>query len=229
MPDWSLVTPINVGELTRLLFAGIPGRTIVWLDELQDFLTRSGIDAASAIRQLVDDSDGPPITFAATIWPTNLTSLEQRPNPADARAGVGEISNLLHATAGDRHWVPDAFDRDELAAVGREDPRMAKALEYAANGQVTQVLAGGTHLVHRVYPDQQDIGDVFSPAARAVILAAADLRRVDYPNPLPRWAIVGAAGGYLEPAERPRLDPTTGSRMPSTKPPKTLAAATTID
>ena len=209
LPDWTLVKPLDIDELTRILQAGIPGHTVVWLDELQNFLTIHGVDAARAIRQLLHDTNSPSIAFSATIWPTNLTILEQRPNPADAQTGLGEISNLLRDTAADRHEVPDSLDRDELVAVSRDDPRVAKAIEHAADGQLMQVLAGGTQLVHRVYPDQRHIGDVFSPAARAVTLAAADLRRIGYPNPLPRWAIAGAAPGYIAPSDQRHLNPTS--------------------
>jgi hypothetical protein len=209
LADWTLVKPADIDELTRMVYAGVPKHTVVWLDELQDFLTIQAVDAARAIHQLIDNIQSPPIAFAATIWPTNLTDLEQRPDPAGAKAGVGEIRNLLRKTASNRHHVPDTFHKDELDAVGRNDPRMTQAINHAVDGQVTQLLAGGTHLVRRVYPDQPHTGDIFSPAARAVVLAAADLRRVGHPNPLPRWALEGAAPGYLNPAERRRLDPAT--------------------
>jgi hypothetical protein len=209
LPDWNLVRPADADELTRILYAGIPGHTVVWLDELQDFLTIQGVDAARGIRRLLEDAASPSIGFTATIWPTNLTTLEQRPDPRDAQSGLGEISNLLRDHTADRYAVPNAFKKDELPPVSRNDPRVAAAILHAADGQVTQILAGGTQLVRRVSPDQQHKGDVFSPAARAVILAAADLRRIGYPNPLPGWAIAGAAPGYLEPVERRRLNPAT--------------------
>jgi hypothetical protein len=211
-PDWTLVRLDDIDSLTRVLYDGIPGHTVVWLDELQKFLTNEsneGVRAARGIRQLLNHPDSPPIAFAATIWPTNLEELKKRPDPAGARVGLEEISSLLRHPAAYRVDVPDVFTEDELGPVSRADPRMAKAIQYAADGQVTQVLAGGTQLVHRVYSDQAHIGQVFSPAARAVILGAADLRRIGYPNPVPRWAIAGAAHDYLEPAERRWLNPAT--------------------
>jgi hypothetical protein len=209
MPDWNLVKPADIVELTRMLYAGIPGHTVVWLDELQNFLTNQSADAARAIHRLLDDSRIPSIVFAATIWPTNLTLLEQRPDPAEAQTGLGEISNLIRATTADRYEIPRAFTEDQLAAVDTNDPRIAKAIRHAVDGQVTQVLAGGTQLVDRVWPTNQRPIDVFSPAGRAVILAAADLRRIGYPNPVPRWAIAGAAPGYLDLAQRHRLNRAT--------------------
>jgi hypothetical protein len=209
LPDWTLVKPTGIEELTHILYTGIPNHTVVWLDELQDFLTTQGVEAAEAIHKLLQDTDSPPILFAATIWPSNVRTLEQRPDPAGARAGLGAISKLLRDTVGDRYEVPAAFRDTELGAMSLDDPRIAKAVQHAADGQLIQVLAGGTQLVHRVYPSQQHTVDVFSPAARAVILAAADLRRIGYPNLMPRWAIEGAAPGYLEASERRRLNPST--------------------
>ena len=68
--------------------------------------------------------------------------------------------------------------------------------------KVTQVLAGGTQLVHRMTAPVAEGG--FSDAAKAILLACGDLRRVGHDNPLPLWAIRGAAPGYLDP---PDLDP----------------------
>lgn len=87
LPDWILVKPADIDELIRILYAGLPSQTVVWLDELQDFLTTQGVNAARAIRQLLNDTNSPPIAFAATIWPTNLTTLDQRPDPLTLRSG----------------------------------------------------------------------------------------------------------------------------------------------
>jgi Protein of unknown function (DUF998) len=38
LPDWTLVKPAHIDDLTRMLYAGIPKHTVGWLDELQDFL-----------------------------------------------------------------------------------------------------------------------------------------------------------------------------------------------
>jgi hypothetical protein len=131
LPNWNLVRPSDSSQLTRILEGGIPGNTVVWLDELQEFLVAQGVAAARDIRQILEDTASPPIVFMATILPTNLMTLEQRPDPSYAQTWLGEISHLLRPTADDRHAVPDAFDEDELAAVAQDDPRIAKAIQNA--------------------------------------------------------------------------------------------------
>lgn len=84
LPDWQLTAPGNDTALATLLLNGIPAKTVVWLDELQDRITRTpdGVTAAKAITALLSAEDVGPIVFAGTIWPTNLTALQDRPDPA---------------------------------------------------------------------------------------------------------------------------------------------------
>ena len=171
---------------------------MVWLDELQNFLTDAGIEAVRGIRRLLTNPRTPPILFIGTVWPETLAALEVRPTAEQARRGRGEFDALLAETKADRIHVPDAFTADDLETAS-DDARVQTAIRYAIDGQVTQVLAGGSQLVDRAYGVSKS--GAYSPAARAVILAAADLRRVGHPDPLPQWAILGAASGYLDPFE----------------------------
>ncbi len=109
-----------------------------------------------------------------------------------------------------RSYADTQADLDAQSAIN--DPRLRKAIDAAAQVEhpeqgrkITQVLAGGTQLVHRLYPPEgTHTTNSYSPAASAVLRAAGDLRRVGMPNPIPRWAIEGAAPGYLDhPARRP--------------------------
>ena len=174
--------------------------------------------------------------FAGTIWPTNLTSLSGRPTPEDAAAGANAIPDLLNHPE-DHTQVPDIFTAADLdAARAAGDPRVATAIATASTTthpdqghKIIQVLAGGTQLAHRVHPPPgHRPADVFNPGARAVLHAAGDLRRVGMLNPIPRWALEGAAPGYLQPSTPARTwlaaaldeathdattdDPVTGNR-----------------
>ena len=42
LAGWNLVKPADTDELTRMLYDGVPSRTVVWLDELQDFPDNPG-------------------------------------------------------------------------------------------------------------------------------------------------------------------------------------------
>ncbi|MDN5797818.1 MAG: hypothetical protein L0H79_19015, partial [Intrasporangium sp.] len=206
LPDWQLTAPRHDNVLVRLLMDGIPSRTIVWLDELQDLLpgTPEGIRAAKAIVEMLNATVGP-ILFASTIWPTNHAAMQARPEPDKAATGVGAIPHLL--TRVSIIEVPGIFtDADLPDEPELDDPRLRKARDAAARTEhgrkITQVLAGGTQLVDRLYPPKDSQAtDRFSPSASAVLRAAADLRRVGLPNPIPRWAIEGAAAGYLDPPD----------------------------
>ncbi len=221
--DWQLVAPGSDSDLARILLDGIPAHTVVWLDELQDQFTKTshGVTAANAIRLLLESDSVGPILFAGTIWPTNYDALLARPSPEESSAGAGAISKLLKNAV--QVEVPERFtDADLATAQNSEDARLRKAFATATETshpeqgrKITQVLAGGTQLVNRLHPPPGNAPpDKFSPAARAVLKAAGDLRRVGIPNPIPRWALEGAAPAYLDP--------------PTTRPPHTwLPAALT--
>lgn len=214
LPDWHLIAPNSDSKLAQVLMHGIPARTVVWLDELQDRLpvTPSGITAAKAIAELLDTEVGP-ILVAGTLWPTNHATMRARPDPTAAAAGAGAIPDLLTRATVVR--VPDTFtDTDLQGQSAVDDPRIRQAIDTATHTErtgpgrmITQVLAGGTQLIHRLNPpDGTFAADEYSPAAKALLHAAGDLRRVGMPNPLPRWALDGAAPGYLTPPDHRPVD-----------------------
>lgn len=206
LPNWALTSPRTDTDLARLLLNGVPSSTIVWLDELQDRLTATsdGITASRFIQELSRTKGVGPIVFVGTIWPTNLGAMKSRPSPEEAQRGAGAIRDVLASAV--VIYVPESFTGAELADSNLRDPRLQKAVKTAAltarpneGRAITQVLAGGTQLVNRLYPASGSLPeDVFSPAARAVLIACGDLRRVGLPNPLLRTAIEAAAPGYLD-------------------------------
>lgn len=208
LPQWSLITPKTDSDLKSALDNGIPAATVVWLDELQDRLSFApdSITAASAVHRLLRSTDLGPILFAGTIWPDELALLNARP-PAGAPTNAQAIRNLLVDAIAVP--VPDIFtDVDLKEAKRSEDRRILTAIATAADAthpkaglKITQVLAGGAQLLARLYPDPgTPTSGTFSPAARAVLHAAADLRRIGHPNPIPGWALREVAPAYLEPA-----------------------------
>ncbi len=213
LPKWRLVAPGSDSDLARILLDGVPAHTVVWLDELQDQLTKTshGVTAANVIRLLLGAAGVGPILFAGTVWPTNHDALPERPDPKQSSDGTGAIRALLETAVVVE--VPEAFtDADLAAGSTSNDARLRRAVVTAAEishpeqgRKITQVLAGGTQLVNRLHPPPENAPrDKFSPGARAVLHAAGDLRRVGLPNPLPRWALEGAAPGYLDsPTTRP--------------------------
>lgn len=208
LPGWPLTVPDDDSHLAQLLLDGIPAGTIVWLDELQDRIPTSfdGIIAAKAIRELLHADVGP-ILFCGTIWPTNLRTMQGRRDATQAASGASAIPKVVNEAK--LIEVPECFlDREVAVASSMQDPRLLAALHTAATAthprqgrEVIQVLAGGTQLVQRLYPAEGILSaNRFSPVASAVLRAASDLRRIGMPNPIPSWAIEGAAPGYLRPS-----------------------------
>ena len=212
LPDWQVAAPTSDSDLARTLTEGVPARTLVWLDELQDRLpaTPSGITAAKAITELLTDDDVGPIVFAGTLWPLYRDAMRNRPDPNKTAAGAGAIPKLLARAA--LISVPEVFTPTDLAKAIVDDPRLLLAIDTATHTnhpdgrKITQVLAGGTQLLQRLHPAGVPPPDVFSPAAKALLHAAGDLRRIGMPNPLPRWALEGATPGYLEPQDHRPVD-----------------------
>jgi hypothetical protein len=78
------------------------------------------------------------------------------------------------------------------------DPRLVEARDHAEEGQITQYLAGGPVLLERY--------TTAPPAAKAVITAAMDARRLGHSLPLPRSLLTHAAVGYLTIRQTDDLD-----------------------
>ena len=210
--QWQLVVPgepapPDPAVLGDVVAAGVPAGTVIWLDELQRWLprTKQGVRAAELLGGLLAGGDQVgPVLIAGTVWPANWNVMTNRPSPEQSDDGADAIGALLsHAR---QVHAKDVFTDTDLAHADVTDPRWQVAAATAARPtegwRITQVLAGGTQLVRRMTLPAGEGG--FSNAAKAILLACGDLRRVGMDNPLPLWAIRGAAPGYLDP---PDLNP----------------------
>jgi hypothetical protein len=203
LPEWQLVAPGTAQDLRNALAAGIPAKTVIWWDELQLRISRSeAIGVAPALQQLLqahDDGAGP-VVVASTVWRANLLAMESRSVPEDAAKGADSLPQLLELAT--KVPIVDHFSEPERdRALRSSDARVRIAAEtssFRSEGwQVTQTLAGGSTLLSRMTQSEVSAGAGFSPSARAMLLAASDLRRVGLENPLPAWAVEGSAVGYL--------------------------------
>ncbi|MEV3925861.1 hypothetical protein [Actinomadura coerulea] len=158
-------------------------RTVVWLNETQDYLGggENGERVAAKLRTLLADRGRAPVLVLGTLWPTHHNDLTQRPD--------SQVRQLLGGTIIE---VPEAFTSTDLAALQRaaaRDSRLAEAIEHAEDGQVTQYLAGGPELLERLA--------TATPEAKAVIWAAMDARRLGHRTVLPLPLLEQAATAYL--------------------------------
>lgn len=201
LSGWQLVFPKTPGRLLTLLGAeAFAPRTVVWLNEAQNYLAPSqhGDDVAAALRSRLEAPG--PLVIVGTLWPEHYRSLSASPERghagADARANTRALLELAVVVD-----VPESFSAELL-----EDPQvhsdssLAEALATSAGGRITQTLAAGPQLVdhyeHAAGPD--------GVCGRAVVTAAMDARRLGHASPLPAGFLMASAPGYL--TERQRAD-----------------------
>jgi hypothetical protein len=189
-PTWRLWHPID----PQTALADLPSvepRTVVWLNEAQRYLDTgdgAGERVAAGLRDLLRDRDRGPVLVLATLWPGRWSELTARPaGPGDPHAQARELM------AGQDIPVPDAFTDKQLRELQYSgDPRLAQAARNR-DGQVIQYLAGAPALLARYRHAP--------PAARALIHAAMDARRLGMSTALPRAFLESAAIGYLTDTE----------------------------
>jgi hypothetical protein len=204
LAGWRLSHPIDPGRpeaAAQALEEWVGPKIVVWLNEAQHYLltpnTTLGERVAAGLRELLRTPARGPVLVLGTIWPEYWATLTATPSPgipdphAHARA-------LLTGTAIE---VPDIFTGPDLAALDEQaatDPRLVEARDHAEEGQITQYLAGGPALLERY--------TTAPPAAKAVITAAMDARRLGHSLPLPRSLFAHAAFGYLTTQQADDLD-----------------------
>ncbi|MFE2823391.1 hypothetical protein ACFXGZ_09740, partial [Streptomyces sp. NPDC059271] len=198
--DWRLWHPLSPTRPDAVL-AGLPGvapRTVVWLNEAQDYLVPDtlGEQVAAGLRTLLHDATRGPVLVLATLWPRYWQTLTTRTAP-DLHS---QSRQLL---GGHEINVAEKFGPADMAALAQSpdaDPRLAEAAERSQDGQVTQYLAGVPVLLSR-YRNAKG-----TPATLALIHAAMDVRRLGAGPRIPLAWLADAAPGYLTDSERNAAD-----------------------
>ncbi|MFD3472095.1 helix-turn-helix domain-containing protein [Streptomyces sp. NPDC058682] len=167
-------------------------RTVVWLNEAQHYLGDrvAGERIAAAVHHLLVSPERGPILVLGTLWPEYAHQYTFLPTPG-AKDPHSRVRELL---AGRTLTVPDAFDTQALAAASTlaeaGDQLLGDALIRArTDGRVTQDLAGA--------PELLNLYQHASPAAKAVLEAAMDARRLGVGLHLPQAFLTDAAPDYL--------------------------------
>ncbi|MFM9550775.1 helix-turn-helix domain-containing protein [Streptomyces caniscabiei] len=173
----------------------VRSRTVIWLNEAQHYLGAgqgSGERLAAALTTLLQDPTHGPILILGTLWPDYAVTYTALPTPG-AEDPHSQVRALLNHRRLD---VPDRFDAatlDKARTAAVNDDLLLQALERAPDGCVTQDLAGGPELVHRY--------NSLDPAARAVVTAAMDARRLGVGLHIPHDFLADAVEGYLTDAQ----------------------------
>ena len=186
LPDWWLVHPAGSAEVAALAQVPSP-QTVVWLDELQDYLDGAhGLDGAT-MRALLGAPG--PVVLIGTLWPDRYAAYTTVPAPsgADPHRRERQVLDLADVVR-----IAPAFSPAEQArarAAAARDPRLRVALDAAGYG-LTQTLAAAPQLVAR-WEDAQPA----DPYAWAVLTAALDVARLGARAPLSTDFLRAAAPG----------------------------------
>ncbi|MFF4234129.1 transcriptional regulator [Streptomyces sp. NPDC001820] len=200
---WRLWHPFDPTRAEAVLtdLKDVGPRTVVWLNEAQHYLGASGglgERVAAALATLLADRVRGPVLVLGTLWPAYADAYT-----AMARPGQEDAHPQVRALLADRRIsVPDRFDPAAIGAAqalaDAGDRQLAAALERAADGCLTQDLAGGPELVHRYR--------TAPPPARAILQVAMDARRLGTGLHLPLPFLEAAAEDYLTDNEYDALD-----------------------
>ncbi|MFE7212530.1 hypothetical protein ACFU93_21550, partial [Streptomyces sp. NPDC057611] len=175
-------------------------RTVVWLNEAQHYLgdRAVGEQIAAAVHHLLVSRERGPVLVLGTLWPEYAHQYTTLPIPG-AEDPHSRVRELL---SGRTLTVPDAFDTQALAEAAAlaegGDQLLGDALNRArTDGRVTQDLAGAPELLNRYRHA--------SPAAKALLKAAMDARRLSVRLYLPQAFLTDAATDYLTDSDYDQL------------------------
>ncbi|MFD7876918.1 helix-turn-helix domain-containing protein [Streptomyces sp. NPDC059766] len=178
----------------------VRSRTVVWLNEAQHYLghRETGERIAAALQSLLTTAERGPVLVLGTLWPEYDTRYTALPS-SERHDPYSRTRELL---SGHTLSIPETFDAQALAtakALADDGDRLlTDALtRVGADGRLAQDLAGAPELLHRY--------ERATPAARAVLEAAMDARRLGVGLHLPKAFLVDAASDYFTDHEYDRL------------------------
>jgi hypothetical protein len=152
--QWRVWAPAGAVALNDGLASGRIGpRTVVWIDEVHDYLNPAfplAGDIAERLIGLLSDRSADPVLVVATLWPEGWQKLTAQPRRLHGELASGAVPVLLDRAI--RIQVPPVFGTDDLAAarsMADHDLRLTLALDSAVGGKITQYLAGTPKLFER--------------------------------------------------------------------------------
>jgi TPR repeat protein len=192
VPNWSIVAPGGASQVRGLVTSGIDlARTVIWLDELTDFLGGPERLSLDVIQQAVVKG----VILVGTIWKDDFAALTTPSSPASTKdRGADRVSGeasgadesvqarrILMASFVDLVEMPadlDQAEADTAAAVAVQDPRWAQALDHVGDLNPIQALAAAPELLARFHSPDHAVGG-------AVLKTAVALLAIGHPEPLP--------------------------------------------
>jgi tetratricopeptide (TPR) repeat protein len=189
--NWSVLVPDETRAIKALLKdpSRIQTPTILWLDELQNYLGPDGSGLTPKHLSNLQNC-GAPIILLGTIWADYYSSLANfRADPWSSRftEAAGFLNQIDHLIP-----VPNELDDNERrrgAAFASENAVLQEALSSNDFG-VTQIIAGAGDLVRHWTV-------TMSTEAKAMTDAAIDLRRIGVAGPISLSLLSTLAPTYI--------------------------------
>ncbi|MGW3961546.1 tetratricopeptide repeat protein [Amycolatopsis sp. NPDC005003] len=185
---WRFLHPTSAREVTALT-TGRPG-TVVWLDEIQNFLAGSDALTAATVDRLLDTDR---VILVGTGWPDTVERFSAA--PADPDRDLFKDARLILRRA-HRQDVSATFSAAELARLEAiPDPRLHEAAR--AGPRVTEALAAVPDLIRRWRHGPDEFGVL-------VVTAATLCRRAGHPDTVPRRLLEAVTTALLSERQRPK-------------------------
>ncbi len=198
LPEWRMLIPDNGNVINELVSDPRRdlGRSVIWLNETQNFLTSDKAIVAANVRRLLMNKRRP-VILIGTIWPDTFDQLRAKrhapaigsTDEADATRSVGAVEDI-NRNSRDVLGLARRFDLTGFSTAewnrAREsadaDPRLEAAVTYAGKSAdglgLPQILAAAPELIRRW--EQAD-----NPYGKAVLTAAVTARRCGHPPTIP--------------------------------------------
>ncbi|WP_329101508.1 hypothetical protein OG792_21250 [Micromonospora sp. NBC_01699] len=201
--DWHLLLADDANAVRQATDAGLPGRTVVWLDDTPTarYLAPGGLTRTDVMALITNDRRSGPVVVVDMLWPApyqQLTALPQTGDDPDGRAvdSWRDAREVLALALGPVVEVPEQFsgaerDRVAEAASVTGDSRLADALADTRYG-VTQHLAGAPQLIKH-----WELGATSQAYGWALLTAAIDVRRLGVRAPITVELLTAIAPTYL--------------------------------
>ncbi|MFI1398579.1 hypothetical protein [Streptomyces sp. NPDC020681] len=201
LPGWALIHPPGVDTLHEVLVQGMRPRTVLWLDELRNYVEADPQQRVLERLCLLRQQRGQ-VVVVTTLWPDYWAQLMAGPEPG--RPDKYRQARLLLRPGGcELIEVPREFNPDErgrAALLAKGDTALAAAVRSAETagtpGHIAQILAGAPDVLHHY---ENEGGD---PYGRVLISATMDAGLLGRPGPCPRALLKEAAPGYLSQEQR---------------------------
>ena len=193
VPDWFMVRPSTVDNLKQLAGARL-SRTVVWLEDLESYLTPDGLTPGLLDRLC---PMGRQVAVVATLRLQAREALGAAEDDGTERQRSAAVKDVL--ALGDRCGLAPVLrglspaERARAEEAGMGDERVADALRSSGTFGFGPWLAGGPEALKRWTAGKAGRHSV----GAALIEAAIDCRRAGYLEPLPRQRLTALHRGYL--------------------------------